>query len=152
MAIRLGGGHQGNQPPDMVRGQLVWPESYHPPPRQRRLQAFLQVGGKSPCPVVATVDVDAALDLDERPARQVGEVGPPLPDRVKPKLLFQLGSGQHPPQQFKAAHQPAWRLAIPEHLAQAGCHRRSSLKHQFPSRPDGPATTACFLRDFPVAF
>ena len=47
------------------------------------------------------MDVDAALDLDQGPARQVGEVGPPLADGVEPELLFQRGTAQ--------ASQSSWK-------------------------------------------
>ena len=35
---------------------------------------------------VATLHVDATLDLDQGPARQVGEIRPPLEDRMEPEL------------------------------------------------------------------
>ena len=77
-------GHQGHQPPDVGRRQLVRPQADDPPPRQSRLQVFFQVGGESRPAVVAAVYVEAAVDLDPGPARQVGEVGPPLANRVEP--------------------------------------------------------------------
>ena len=48
------------------------------------LRSVLQVGGEFRPTVVATVYVEAAVDLDPGPARQVGEVGPPLANRVGP--------------------------------------------------------------------
>ena len=55
--------------------------------RQRALQVLFRVGGESRPAVVAAVYVDAALDLDQGLARQVGEVGPPLANRVEPEFF-----------------------------------------------------------------
>ena len=57
--------HQGNQPPDVVRCQLVWPQADDAPTGERGFEVFLQIGGETRTAVVATVHVDAALDLDQ---------------------------------------------------------------------------------------
>ena len=67
------------------------------------------------------------LEAPDQLPRLVGEVGPPLADRVKPEFLFQLRPTQRPPQHFKTLLQPAWRLGTPEHFAGAGCHQRGNF-------------------------
>jgi hypothetical protein len=93
--------HQSDQALEMFQGQLLWPESHHAPTGQRRLEVFLKVGSESRWAVVATIDVDAALDLDERAGIKVGKVSSPFSNRMKSKFLFQFRAVQFLPQQFK---------------------------------------------------
>jgi hypothetical protein len=50
---------------------------------------------------VATIDVDPAIDFDERARSKVGKVSSPFPHRMKSKFLFQFRAVQLLPQQFK---------------------------------------------------
>jgi len=93
--------HQSDQALEMFQGQLLWAEPHHAPTGQGRLEVFLKVGSESRRAVVATIDVDAALDLDECAGTKVGKVSPPFSDRMKSKFLFQFRAVQLLPQQFK---------------------------------------------------
>ncbi len=75
--------YQRNQPYNVGSRQFIRPQPDHPPACERGLQVFFQVGGETRTAVVAPVHVDATLDLDERAAGHVGEVGPPFANRVK---------------------------------------------------------------------
>ena len=89
---------QISKPPDTLRRQLIRPEADHPPTGERGFQVFFQVGGETRAAIVAPMHVDAALDFNQGPARKVGEVGPPLANRVEAEFLFQHRSTQRPPQ------------------------------------------------------
>jgi hypothetical protein len=89
--------HQGNETFDVGRRQFVRPESYHTPSGQRRFEVFLQIGSEARPAVVSPVHVDSTFDLYQRPAGQVGEIGPPFADGVKSEFLFQLRPTICPP-------------------------------------------------------
>ena len=80
---------QYDQPSDMLRSESPRPETDHAPTGQTRFEVFFQVGSESRPAVVAAVDVDAALDLDERAGRKVGEIGASATVRMEAEFLFQ---------------------------------------------------------------
>lgn len=86
---------------DALQGQFLGSKPHHAPTGQGRLEVFFKVGSESRRAVVATIDVDAALDLDERAGTNVGKVSPPFSDRMKSKFLLQFRAVQLLPQQFK---------------------------------------------------
>ncbi|MEQ1852755.1 MAG: hypothetical protein ABMA01_14335 [Chthoniobacteraceae bacterium] len=75
------------------------------PSVQRRLQILLGVGGEALWAIVAALDVDAALDLDECAAIDVGEIRAPLALSVKSKLPLQRRSTERLPVELEAAFQ-----------------------------------------------
>ncbi len=68
---------------DNGRGDVHVGQPNHGPASERRLEVFLHVGDEARRAIVAPLDPDAALDLDERAAREVGEVGSPAPAQVE---------------------------------------------------------------------
>ena len=56
---------------DYGQGDLVGTEPEDAPAAEARLDVFLQVGVETSGAVVASIDPDAALDLDEATARQL---------------------------------------------------------------------------------
>ena len=59
------------------------------PAVQSCFEVFFGVGGKTLWPIVAPLDVDAALDFDERAALDMGEIRAPLARRVESELALQ---------------------------------------------------------------
>lgn len=80
-----------DNPLDVRRGDLGCREPHDRPTRQPGVEVFLCVGNEAGGAIVpaAAVDEDAALDLNEGPAFDVSEVGPPSALRVKLKLRCQ---------------------------------------------------------------
>ena len=73
---------------DHRRGDLKLREAKDAPAVQSRFEILLGVGGEALRSVVATLDVDAALDLDERAALDMGEISAPLAFHVETELAF----------------------------------------------------------------
>ena len=61
------------------------------PAVQSRFEVFFGIGGKTLRSVVAALDVDAALDLDERAALDMGEIGAPSARWVESEIALQSG-------------------------------------------------------------
>ena len=74
-------------------------EAKDAPVGQRRFQVFLGVGDEPGGAIVATAAFDekAALDLDQRPAFDVGEIRAPFALSVKSKLAFQFRTAEPAP-------------------------------------------------------
>jgi len=88
---------QGSKSADVIGCQFIRPQPDHPPTSQCGLQVFFEIGGETRAAIVTAVHVDAALDLDERPARQVGEVGTMLRSSViciPIRLIVTFGLGR----------------------------------------------------------
>lgn len=102
MAMRVPGGVKANTPDDPfdVRSRdLRLGEPHDVPTGEKRLQIFLGVGDEPGGAIVAsaTFDENAALDLDQRPAFDVGEIGPPFPFCMEHELTFQLRATEAAP-------------------------------------------------------
>ncbi len=93
--------HQGDEALNGFESQFVRTKSYHAPSRQRGFEVFLKICRKSSSSVVASIHVDAALDLNERATGQVGKISAPLACGVESELLFQLRSARCPPKRQK---------------------------------------------------
>lgn len=87
-------------------GDLKLREAEDAPAGQCRLQILLGVGGEALRAIVAALDVDAALDLDERAALDVGEVSTPFALSVKSNLSLQRRSTERLPVEQETAFQP----------------------------------------------
>ncbi len=84
---------------DVGRGDLRRGEADDAPAGKKRFEVFLGVGDEPRTAVVtaAAGEVDATLDLDERAALDVREVGTPFPFGVKDELALQLRPAQPAP-------------------------------------------------------
>ena len=76
---------------DVRCGDLVCGEPHDRPASQPCVEVFLAVVDEAGGAIVpaSTENENAAFDFDERPAFDVGEVGPPTPFRIKSKLRHQ---------------------------------------------------------------
>lgn len=88
-----------NQPLNEWRRDLRLREPDDIPAGQKRFDVFGGVRDEPGGAIVAptALDVDAALDLDQRPAFEMGEIGPPFSLRVKDELTPQLRSAEPAP-------------------------------------------------------
>ena len=80
-------------------GDLRRGEPHDRPTREKRFEVFLGVGDKA-CDAVVTTDtgeMDAALDLDQRAAFEMGEVRAPFPRRMKLEFQRQFRSAEAAP-------------------------------------------------------
>lgn len=93
-AVESNGTHE---PLDDWCGDLRGREPHDRPASEERFEVFLGVGDEASGAIVATLDVDAALDLDERPALDVREVCAPFTLRVKAKLALKFGTAERSP-------------------------------------------------------
>ena len=82
---------------DHGRGDLKFREAEDAPSIQCRFEILLGVSGESLRSIVPASNPKTALDLDERSALDVGEVGAPLALGVKPELTFQLWPTERTP-------------------------------------------------------
>ena len=89
-------------------GDLLLGESDDRPSGEERFEILLGVGNEAGGAVVAAaaIDEDAALDLDQRPALDVGEVGPPFALRMKSKLALQLRPAKSAPVERELRFEP----------------------------------------------
>lgn len=74
------------------RGDLQFRQPEDAPTGQRGFEILLGVLGETLWAIVPTLNPDAALDLDERPAFDMGEVRAPATGRVKGELTFKFGA------------------------------------------------------------
>lgn len=76
------------------------------PAIQRSFEILLGVGSEALRTVVAALNVDAALDLDQRPALNMREIGAPFARRMEPKFTFQLGTTERLPEKEEFSFEP----------------------------------------------
>ncbi len=84
--ISMGVALNARQSFDGGQGDLVGAKAEDAPAARVHLEVIPQVGVDSGSAVVATVGPDAALDLDEAAALQVGKIGPPAAFVVEAKF------------------------------------------------------------------
>jgi len=78
---------ESDDPLHGFEGELAFREPDDRPPGERSLEVFLDVGQESLRPIVPALNPNSALDLDERPARKVGEVRTPAAAGVEQQFL-----------------------------------------------------------------
>lgn len=88
-----------DQPLNEWRRDLCLREPDDVPSGQKRFDVFGGVRDEPGGAIVAAtaLDVDATLDLDQRPAFEMGEIGPPFALRVKDELASQLRPAEPAP-------------------------------------------------------
>jgi hypothetical protein len=88
-----------DQPLDVRCRDLRLGEPHDVPAGQERFEVFLGIGDEPGGAIVpaAAFDENAALDLDQRPAFDVGEIGPPFPFCMEHELALQLRPAEAAP-------------------------------------------------------
>ena len=81
--------YEADDPLHVWHRDVLASEADHRPSGQRCFEIFFDVGDEACGAVVAAVDENAALDLNERAAGEMGEVGAPPAVRVKAELAFE---------------------------------------------------------------
>ena len=86
---------------DHRRGDLQLRQAKDTPALQRRFEILLGILRETLRTIVAALDVDAALDLDERATLDVRKVRAPFSLRVKDEFAFQLRAAEAAPVELK---------------------------------------------------
>jgi len=120
--------HAPDDPLDVRRGDLRLGEPHDVPAGQRPFQILLGVGGEPLWAVVAAPNPDAALDLDQRPAFDVGEVRAPFALSVKAKLALQRRAAERLPEEGELRFEAGGWFLVTEAEAHAAL-RMSKRTH-----------------------
>lgn len=70
---------QGYQPLYVLQRDLIWPETEHATASESCGEVFLQIGVEAGGSVVAAVQPDASLDLNQHTGLHVRKIDPPTP-------------------------------------------------------------------------
>ena len=123
--------HAPDDPLDVRRGDLRLGEPHDVPAVQERFQILLGVGDEPGGAIVASpaFDENAALDLDQRPAFDVGEIRAPFALSVKSKLAIQRRAAERLPEEGELRFEAGGWFLVAE--AEAHAPLRMSKRTHF---------------------
>ena len=96
-------------------------EAEDAPTGEGGLVVFFHVGNEAGGAVVATLEPDSALDLDECARWEVGEIRAPFAFRVELELADEFGAVNGVPEELEAALEPGSFATVTESMAR-DCH------------------------------
>ena len=107
------------------------------PAGQPCLKVFLQIGDEPRRPVVPALNPDAALDFDQGPAGEMGEIGAPAPDWIEPVFPFEGWPAYGLPEEFEAPFQAGGGLFVAESHAQGVASTTRKSREASRKKPPG---------------